>query len=85
MMADQNTERGVDVTCKFCGKSRDDVRLILTSAESAICDECVERAMDVIASQPGSPIHRFAYFVFKCIASLRVLFRLRRRSTTTSP
>jgi hypothetical protein len=49
-----------------------------TSAESAICDECVEQAMDHIASRPGNPIHRFAYFVFKCIASLQVLFRFRR-------
>jgi hypothetical protein len=49
-----------------------------TSAESAICDECVEQAMDHIASRPGNPIHRFAYFVSKCIASLQVLFRFRR-------
>jgi hypothetical protein len=85
MMMEQNTARDVDVTCKFCGKSRHDVRVILTSAESAICDECVEHAMDIIASQPGNPIHRFAYFVFKCIASQAVWFRVRRRPRGASP
>ena len=57
--------------CSFCGKSPDDVRVILTSGESAICDECVLAAFDTISDQPGHPLYlRVAYSVFVAVASV---------------
>ena len=63
--------------CGFCRKSQDAVRVILTSGESAICDECVQTAFDTIATRPGSPLYlRIAYWLFTAVASFgRLLTR----------
>jgi hypothetical protein len=66
--------------CSFCGKSPDDVRVILTSGASAICDECVLTAFDTISNQPGHPLYlRVAYSMFVAVASVGRLLTLRRR------
>ena len=54
--------------CGFCGKSQEDVRLILTRGESAICDECVFVAFEVIGAQKGHLYQRLAYSVYKAVA-----------------
>jgi len=56
--------------CHFCGKSNDDVRALMVSAESAICDECVVNALHTISHQRGQFYLRIAFFVFRAIASL---------------
>jgi len=57
--------------CGFCGKSRDAVRVILTSGQSAICDECVLTAFDTISTRPGHPLYlRLAYRLFAAVASM---------------
>jgi hypothetical protein len=60
------------VRCGFCGKSPEEVRTILTSGASAICDECVFTALDTIGRQPGPGrlYLRVAYGVFTVIASI---------------
>jgi len=63
------------IRCSFCGKSREDVRTILTSSESAICDECVDIAMDTLGRQPGNFFIRIGYFIFRCMASLGHVLR----------
>jgi ATP-dependent protease Clp ATPase subunit len=66
--------------CSFCGKSPDDVRVILTSRDSAICDECVLTAFDTISNQPGHPLYlRVAYSLFVAVASVGSLLTVRRR------
>jgi hypothetical protein len=54
--------------CSFCGKSPDDVRVILTRGETAIFDECVFLAFDTIGGQKGYFYQRVAYSVFKVVA-----------------
>lgn len=56
--------------CHFCGKSHDDVRALMVSAESAICDECVITALHTVSHQPGQFYLRIAFFVFRAVASL---------------
>lgn len=56
--------------CGFCGKSPEDVRLMLTRGESAICDECVFLAFDVIGAERGRLHQRAAYSVFKVVAAV---------------
>ena len=56
------------IRCGFCGKSPDEVRLILTRGESAICEECVFLAFDVIGAEKGRLYQRVAYSVFKVVA-----------------
>ena len=75
-MQDQSqTNKDSSIRCSFCSKSREDVRTILTSGESAICDECVAIAMDTLGRQPGNFFIRIAYFIFRCVASLGRVFR----------
>lgn len=76
VMNQGETNTGPGLRCSFCRKSRDDVRTILTSGESAICDECVAVAMDTLSRQPGHFFVRVAYFVFRCVASLGPMLRL---------
>jgi hypothetical protein len=56
--------------CHFCGKSHDDVRALMVSAESAICDECVVAALHTISHQRGQFYLRIAFSVFRAVASL---------------
>jgi ATP-dependent protease Clp ATPase subunit len=56
--------------CGFCGKSPDEVRLILTRGESAICDECVFLAFDAIGAEKGRLYQRVAYSMFKIVATV---------------
>lgn len=64
--------------CGFCGKPREDVRTLLVSAGSAICDECVVVALDTISRQPGHFYVRIAFFTFRAVASLGRLLGLGR-------
>jgi ATP-dependent protease Clp ATPase subunit len=58
------------IRCGFCGKSPDDVRLILTRGESGICDECVFLAFDTIGSEKGRRYQKVAYSVFGLVATV---------------
>jgi hypothetical protein len=57
-------------TCDFCGKSRSDVRTILTSDRSAICDECAVSAVEAISRRPGYAVIRVAFWAFRVVASI---------------
>jgi hypothetical protein len=65
-----NWERSTMTRCGFCGKSPDDVRVILTRGENAICDDCVFLAFDVIGAEKGRVYQRIAYSVFRVIATV---------------
>jgi ClpX C4-type zinc finger protein len=75
----RQTEANSRVRCGFCGKSPADVRTILTSGESAICDECVSLAMDTLGRESGNVIIRIAYFAFRCVALFAPLVNRRGR------
>ena len=63
--------------CRFCGKSRNDVRTLLVSAESTICDECIATALHTISHQRGQFHLRMAFFIFKVFASVGRFFTWR--------
>lgn len=62
--------------CRFCGKSREDVRTMLVSAESTICDECIVTGLDTMSRQPGQFYLRIAFFIFRAVASFGRLLSL---------
>lgn len=37
-----------ELTCSFCGRGSDDVRLLLPGMAGCICDECAERANEIV-------------------------------------
>ena len=39
------------ITCSFCGKSKDDVRLMVQGPNVNICDECVDLCSGIIAGK----------------------------------
>ena len=55
--------------CRFCGKTREDVRTLLVSSESTICDECIVTGLETISRQPGQFYLRIAFFVFRAVAT----------------
>ena len=55
-------DTGADTRCSFCGKSPQDVHTILTSRESAICDECVVAALDTVSRVISSCALPFSSF-----------------------
>src|SRR5437667_11596464 len=77
---DRERAAGGMTRCGFCSKSTDDVRLILTRGESAICDECVLLAFDTIGAEKGQLYQRVAYSVFKIVAIVGRFFTFGRRS-----
>jgi ClpX C4-type zinc finger len=57
--------------CDFCGKSQDDVRVIVTRNDHAICDECVSLAFDTISRRSRQHLYfRVAYWLFVAVASV---------------
>jgi hypothetical protein len=56
--------------CHFCGKSRADVLVLLVSAESAICDECVVTGLETISRKQRYLHLRIAFFIFEVVASV---------------
>jgi hypothetical protein len=55
--------------CGFCGKSREAVRVLIASPESAICEECIIVALDTLTLRWGRR-WRLAFFAFGAIAGL---------------
>ncbi len=41
----------VTVICEFCGKADQDIYLMIASDDSAICDECVDLSVIIIAER----------------------------------
>ena len=37
--------------CNFCGRPEDEVKLLLAGVDSYICDECIERAHDILSEE----------------------------------
>ena len=68
--ADESTRN----TCDFCGKSSDDVRTMIVSNNSALCDECAVAALHTISYTKGQWYLRLAFFVFRVIASIGRIF-----------
>jgi ATP-dependent protease Clp ATPase subunit len=64
--------------CGFCRKSQAEVRTLVVSGESAICDECVVLALDTITRRRGQFHLRVAFIVFNAIAAIGHLLRLGR-------
>jgi len=48
-----------DLSCSFCGKSRREVRKLISGPKVFICDECVNLCNEIIAREDGAPGHRF--------------------------
>lgn len=44
-------QRGNDIRCSFCGKSRAEVRNLIAGPTVYICDECVDLCNDIIAEE----------------------------------
>ena len=42
--------------CSFCGRSEDEVALMLSGLNGYICDECVHRAEDIVRENMGSEV-----------------------------
>ena len=39
------------LTCSFCGRSRDEVKILIAGQNSHICENCVEHAQEIIAQE----------------------------------
>ncbi|MEI5579298.1 ClpX C4-type zinc finger protein, partial [Streptomyces brasiliscabiei] len=37
--------------CSFCGRSRDEVKILIAGQEGHICENCVEHAQEIIAQE----------------------------------
>ena len=37
--------------CSFCGRSRDEVKILIAGQESHICENCVEHAQEIIGQE----------------------------------
>lgn len=41
--------------CSFCGRSESELKMLLTGIDGYICDECVERAFEIVKQSVGVP------------------------------
>jgi len=64
--------------CNFCGKSSEDVHVMMASDEAIICDECAVTALHTISHTKGQWYLRFAFFVFRTVASFGRIFHWER-------
>ncbi|MFN8244277.1 MAG: ATP-dependent Clp protease ATP-binding subunit ClpX [Ferruginibacter sp.] len=48
--------------CSFCGRSRDEVKILIAGQDGHICENCVEHAQEIIEQELGStPEHKHAH------------------------
>lgn len=45
--------RKITKRCSFCGRTENEVRLLITGLEGFICDDCAQQAYDIIQAQQG--------------------------------
>jgi ATP-dependent protease Clp ATPase subunit len=45
----------IDLACSFCAKRQREVFSLLGAGETMICDECVQRCVEIIARDPTRP------------------------------
>lgn len=64
------SSRSTDSRCRFCGKLHGDVRTLVASEESAICDECVLVALESISNRRDCFHLRIAFLSFRFVASV---------------
>ena len=56
-------------TCNFCGRSEDDVRMLITGLNGFICDECAEQAWHIAQSALGKTASRGKTAVGKAVGA----------------
>src|ERR1700748_3075977 len=44
--------------CSFCGRSRDEVKILIAGQEGHICESCVEHAQDIIEQELMADTHQ---------------------------
>jgi ATP-dependent Clp protease ATP-binding subunit ClpX len=64
--------------CSFCGRSRDEVKILIAGQEGHICENCVEHAQEIIQQElivrdDASPTSQFKLTVKKPIEIKRFL------------
>ncbi len=64
-----DSERG-DYRCDFCGRPKAQVGILIVSAKGAICDDCAIYALNTICKHPGQLHLRFAFSVFRLLATI---------------
>lgn len=42
--------------CSFCGRSRDEVKILIAGQDGHICENCVEHAKEIIGQEIGAPV-----------------------------
>src|ERR1700722_18833381 len=47
--------------CSFCGRNRDEVRILIAGQEGHICENCVEHAQEIIDQELSSDNQPSAY------------------------
>ena len=40
--------------CSFCGKNRDEVKILIAGHEGHICEECVDHALEIVQQEVTS-------------------------------
>jgi ATP-dependent Clp protease ATP-binding subunit ClpX len=41
--------------CSFCGRSREEVKILIAGQDGHICESCVEHAQDIVGQELGTP------------------------------
>jgi len=51
--------------CSFCGRSRDEVKILIAGQDGHICENCVEHAKEIIGQEIGAPVEEKASSPYK--------------------
>jgi ATP-dependent Clp protease ATP-binding subunit ClpX len=51
--------------CSFCGRSRDEVKILIAGQDGHICENCVEHAKEIIGQEIGAPVDEKATSSYK--------------------
>jgi len=44
--------------CSFCGRNRDEVKILIAGQDGHICENCVEHAEEIIEQELGNAKHK---------------------------
>jgi ATP-dependent Clp protease ATP-binding subunit ClpX len=51
--------------CSFCGRPENEFKMLLTGINGYICDECVERAYEIVKESAGAPTKKDRFSISK--------------------
>ena len=77
--------KSATIHCSFCGRSRDEVKILIAGQEGHICENCIEHAHEIIDKELNteSSINKRDKIIIHTVKKGDTLIKIAKKYTTT--